>query len=576
MTLESKYKPGATADVPVLIVGAGPTGLVLALWLTRLGVAVRLIDKTAEPGTTSRALAVSARTLELYQQLGIAGPLVDGGVKVPAANFWVQGTKIVRLPLDRLGQGLTPFPFALIFPQDAHERVLIERLEALGVKVERRTSLVGFDQEPERVRATIERPDGSREICRAIYLAGCDGARSTVRETLATGFPGGTYSDIFFVADVDGSGPATNGEIHVDLGKSDFLAVFPLKESGRVRLVGTVIERSADQHGDLTFDDVRERVVGHLQFTIGRVNWFSNYHVHHRVAANFRHGRALLLGDAAHIHSPVGGQGMNTGIQDAYNLAWKLALVTRGAARESLLDSYEAERQPIAKALLDTTDAAMRGMEVAIGLRSPIATALRNQLISLVTSTSLLRTRMSRTVSMLDVSYPDSPIVKQDRIPVWQANVTSSTSTEKPSLADWAAFGDAPAPGHRAVDAPLDSVPGRRHVLDLLRGTRHVLFLFDGAAPTAAGYRNLQSIGTQVRERFGSWVDVHLVVPYAERPAELAWDGSLILDRSGAFHQRYGARSECLYLVRPDGYVAYRCQPASGDSLLAYLGTIFA
>jgi hypothetical protein len=184
---------------------------------------------------------------------------------------------------------------------------------------------------------------------------------------------------------------------------------------------------------------------------------------------------------------------------------------------------------------------------------------------------------MSRTVSMLDVAYPGSPIVKQDRIPVWQANVTSSAQTEQPSLADWAAFGDAPAPGHRAVDAPIEpAAPGRRHVLDLLRGTRHVLFLFDGAAPTAEGYRNLQSIGTRVRERFGSWVDVHIVVPYATRPAELKWDQSLVLDGSGAFHQRYGARSECLYLVRPDGYVAYRCQPASGDSLLAYLGTIFA
>ena len=330
--------------VPVLIVGAGPTGLVLGLWLTKFGVPVRIIDKTAEPGTTSRALAVSARTLEFYRQLGMADPLVEGGVKVPGANFWVQGTRVARLPLDRMGEGLTPFPFALIFPQDAHERVLIERLEALGVTVERRTELVRFDPQGDGVRATLRRADGAEEICEASYLAGCDGAHSTVREALAIGFPGGTYAAVFFVADVDGSGPATNGEIHVDLGRSDFLAVFPLKGAGRVRLVGTVLERPAGEHGDWTFDDVRDRVLGHLKFTIDRVNWFSTYHVHHRVAARFREGRAFLLGDAAHVHSPVGGQGMNTGIGDAVNLAWKLAAVLNGGAADSLLDTYELER----------------------------------------------------------------------------------------------------------------------------------------------------------------------------------------------------------------------------------------
>ncbi len=324
--------------------GAGPTGLVLAIWLARLGVAVRIIDKTAEPGTTSRALAISARTLELYQQLGMAGPLIEGGVKVPAGNFWVEGTRVARLPLGEMGAGLTPFPYALIFPQDAHEPVLVERLESMGVCVERRTELIGFDLHEQGVRATLRRADGAQETCEASYLAGCDGAHSIVRERLATGFPGGTYSDIFYVADVEGTGPATNGEIHVDLGRRDFLAVFPLKGTGRVRLVGTVIERPADARGELTFDDVRERVTGHLKFAIDRVNWFSTYRVHHRVASKFRDRRAFLLGDAAHVHSPVGGQGMNTGIGDAVNLAWKLAAVLNDGADLALLESYEPER----------------------------------------------------------------------------------------------------------------------------------------------------------------------------------------------------------------------------------------
>ena len=397
-----------THDTDVLIAGAGPTGLVLALWLTRLGVRIRIVDKTAEPGTASRALAVSARTLELYRQLGLADPLVDGGVVVPGANFWVTGRKVARLPLERLGQGLTPFPFALIFPQDEHERVLIERLEAWGVRVERRTTLVRFAEEGHGVSATLGREDGSNEVCRAAYLAGCDGAHSTVREALGIGFGGGTYSDIFFVADVVGAGPATNGEIHVDLGRSDFLAVFPLKGPGRVRLVGTVLERPAGDRARATFDDVRERVVKHLGFTIDRVNWFSTYHVHHRVAAQFRAGRAFLLGDAAHVHSPVGGQGMNTGIGDAVNLAWKLAAVLQGAAGDSLLETYEPERIAFARRLVATTDRAF----TLVTAHGPVAWRVRTQLappvVRLLFRLPAVRRFLFRTVSQIGVKYHDS------------------------------------------------------------------------------------------------------------------------------------------------------------------------
>ena len=198
------------ADADVLVVGAGPTGLVLALWLTKLGVRVRIIDKTAEPGTTSRAVAVQARTLELYRQVDLSGAVVADGVKVAAANFWVGGARAARLTLGRMGEGLSPFPYVLTYPQDAHERLLIERLAVVGVNVERLTELVRFEQHPDRVRAVLKRPDGSEEICEAAYLAGCDGARSTVREVLATGFPGGTYSGLFYVADVDAAGPAAS------------------------------------------------------------------------------------------------------------------------------------------------------------------------------------------------------------------------------------------------------------------------------------------------------------------------------------------------------------------------------
>jgi 2-polyprenyl-6-methoxyphenol hydroxylase-like FAD-dependent oxidoreductase len=228
------------AQVDVLIIGAGPTGLVLALWLTKLGVRVRIVDKAPAPGTTSRALAVQARTLELYRQLDLADAVVERGHRVEAGNLWVKGRTAARLPLQSIGSGLTPYSYLLIFPQDEHERLLIERLQKFGVEVERPTELVSFEDEGGVVSARLRGPEGSEQVCEASYLAGCDGARSLVREKLATGFPGGTYKQLFYVADVEASGPAVNGELHADLEEADILLLFGLGGENRVRLVGTV------------------------------------------------------------------------------------------------------------------------------------------------------------------------------------------------------------------------------------------------------------------------------------------------------------------------------------------------
>ena len=315
---------------PVLIVGAGPTGLWLALWLTRLGIRVRIVDRAAEPGTTSRALAVHARTMEFGHQVGIAHALVEAGVRVEALNLWAGGRHAARVPIRRIGEGLSPFPFPLFLPQDVHERLLIERLEDLGVTVERSIALTRVEQDEQRVRAVLTR-DGADEIVEAAYLAGCDGASSTVRDHLGIGFPGGTYSGAFYVADGDASGPAVDGGVHVDIEDEDFAIVFQLKTRGRVRLIGVLLERS-DPEREMNFEDVRGKAIAHLQLDVTTVHWFSTYRVHHRVAERFRSGRVFLLGDAAHIHSPVGGQGMNTGIGDAVNLSWKLAAVWRPTA----------------------------------------------------------------------------------------------------------------------------------------------------------------------------------------------------------------------------------------------------
>jgi 2-polyprenyl-6-methoxyphenol hydroxylase-like FAD-dependent oxidoreductase len=444
----------------VLIIGAGPTGLVLALWLTKLGVKVRIVDKTSERGTTSRALAVQARTLELYRQLDLADFVVEHGHKVPAVNLWVKGEPAARLPFATIGEDLTAYAFLEIFPQDQHEQLLIERLERLGVAVERHTELMRFTDEGARVTASLRGVGGHEEECSATYLAGCDGARSLVRETLGTGFPGGTYRQVFYVADVEAAGRPIDGELHVDLDEADFLAVFPLAGEGRARLIGTVRDQRADHADTLKFEDVSSRAIEHLKVQVKKVNWFSTYHVHHRVTERFRRGRAFLLGDAAHIHSPAGGQGMNTGIGDGVNLAWKLAAVLAGRAPDTLLDTYEAERIGFARRLVRTTDRVF-GFATAEGrIADIIRTRVAPVIVPKVVALEAVRDYLFRTVSQITLNYRGTPLSVGsaghvhggDRLPwvrtekadnfaplsamTWQVHVYGEA---KPDLAKWCA-----------------------------------------------------------------------------------------------------------------------------------------
>jgi 2-polyprenyl-6-methoxyphenol hydroxylase-like FAD-dependent oxidoreductase len=500
----------------VLIAGAGPTGLVLALWLTKQGVRVRIVDKTVEAGTTSRALAVQARTLELYRQLDLADEVVSRGHKTPAVNLWVKGEKAARVPFEDVGVGLTPYPYLHVFPQDEHEHLLIERLRSLGAAVERRTELVSFEDTGDRVTARLRGPGGNEEIVDAGYLAGCDGARSIVRETIGAGFPGGTYRQLFYVADVEASGPPVNGELHVDLDEADFLAVFPLAGAGRARLIGTVRDERADHPDTLKFEDVSGRAIDNLKLSVQRVNWFSTYHVHHRVADHFRKGRAFLLGDAAHIHSPAGGQGMNTGIGDAVNLAWKLAAVIGGRAPDDLLDSFEAERIGFARRLVATTDRAF-SFATAEG---PVADFLRTRiapwLISGISEIEAAREYMFRTVGQLTLNYRGGPLSTGkagqvhggDRLPfvsidgednyaslaaiAWQVHVYGSPAEGVP---DWCA---AHGIGLHVFDwRSAHEIAGfERNAVYLLRPDSYVA-LADASGPARAleQYRAVQKIG---------------------------------------------------------------------------------
>ena len=399
-------------DAPVLIVGAGPTGLNLALSLARRGVRFRLITESEGPGEHSRAMVVQARTLEFYGQYGFADEMIEQGVVAGTAHLREgggdgRGREVVSFSFKDLGEGLSPYPFALAYPQDDHERFLVSKLNAAGGAVEWRSRLTGFTQNGDSVRAAILR-DGQTEETEASYICGCDGARSAVRETLGVGFPGGTYDQLFFVADVK-IDRGFERDLYINLGAHILTLMFPVRSSGMQRLIG-LVPPELSEHPDLTFEDIRSQVEKLLDIKVTEVNWFSTYRVHHRVADRFRTGRAFLLGDAGHIHSPARGQGMNTGIGDSVNLGWKLAYVLQGRADPLLVDSYESERIAFARSLVSTTDRAFTQM-VAEGFKGELTRRfLAPLLVTGATHFALSRHAIFRLVSQTRIHYADSPL----------------------------------------------------------------------------------------------------------------------------------------------------------------------
>ena len=400
-------------DYDVLIAGAGPTGMVLGLWLAHQGVRVGIVDKAAEPGTTSRAMAVQARILELYRQVGIADEVVAEGAPAEAINLWVKGKRKAHLNFLSAGARVTPYPFVLIYPQDRHERLLERRLGLAGVEVQRQTELVDVDDRQtgaqRHVVARLRTPQGERK-CTARFLAGCDGAHSFVRHKLGAGFPGGTYAHLFYVADVQLQGMDPGREVHASLDTSDFLLLFPYARDGRARLIGTIRDDRDDQPGTQSFDDVSHKAMERLGVKVEQVHWFSTYRVHHRVTDQYRHGQVFLLGDAAHVHSPAGGQGMNTGIGDAINLAWKLAAVLRGDAGDALLDTYKAERLAFARRLVDTTDRAFTFITAEGGFADFVRMHIAPTFASAAYSLDSVREFVFRMISQTTIHYHDSPL----------------------------------------------------------------------------------------------------------------------------------------------------------------------
>ncbi len=398
-------------DTDVLIVGAGPTGLMLANQLGRRGLRPLIIDRHAGPSLQTRALGVQARTLEIYAQLGIVDRALELGKRGTGANLWSEGRKMARVPLGKAGQALSPYPFILILGQDDNERIMGDRLHDWGVPVHWNTELTDLEQETQHVTATLKRPDGTTGEVKAPWVAGCDGAHSVVRERCGITFAGAPYEHVFFVADTEAMGTMVQDEVNVYLWREGFHLFFPMRWKDHWRVVG-IVPPSLRDRGDVTFEavipSVRKEAGAGLSFK--GCSWFSTYRIAHRSAARFRDRRCFLLGDAAHIHSPVGAQGMNTGLQDAYNLGWKLALVVSGQADAALLDSYEEERVPVAERLLNTTDRAFR----LVVSDSRMAGLFRTRILARIAAFAMTFERIQRvafrTVSQIGIHYRTSPL----------------------------------------------------------------------------------------------------------------------------------------------------------------------
>ena len=362
---------------------------------------------------------MQARTLEIYSRLGIVKRALELGKRGTGANIWAEGRKMARVPLGEAGKLATPYPFILILGQDDNERIMGERLEDWNLQVRWNTELVGLEQHPHKVSVTLKRPDGNTRTISAAWVAGCDGARSAVRELSGITFPGAPYEHVFFVADTEVTGSMVADEVNVYLWRQGFHLFFPMRGPDHWRVVG-ILPANLRGNDDVKFEAVIPSLRGEAGagLSFKSCSWFSTYRIHHRSALRFRDRRCFLLGDAAHIHSPVGAQGMNTGLQDAYNLAWKLALVVKGRTDAALLDSYEAERMPIARRLLHTTD---RGFRLVVS-DSWLAGLLRTQVLARIAAFAMRRQPIQaiafRVVSQTGIHYRKSALSQSlERLP---------------------------------------------------------------------------------------------------------------------------------------------------------------
>ena len=395
-------------DCQVLVVGAGPTGLVLAAELLARGISVRVIDQGDGVALQTRAIGIHARTLEILDMMGLAERFVEDGQVVRQLRFYSQGRCLASLEFARCGSRLG---FLLDLPQDRTERLLRARIAELGGVVEQRTELTGLTAGRQAVTAAVRGPGGQAETITAGYVVGCDGAHSRVRRELELTFHGHPYPQDWLLADVLLDWDLRDDAVHAFFRPDGLPVIFFPMRGHRWRLTLPFAGRLNGQ--DPTLAEIQELTSQRAPqpVTVSDPTWLATFRCHRRSASAYRRGRVLLAGDAVHIHSPAGGQGLNTGITDAHNLGWKLALVVSGRAPDELLDSYGAERRPVAEDVLKLTHAL-----VHYGTMShPVKRRVRDLVVPVLGRSPAIQRRAARRISQVYVRYPLGPLVRPDR-----------------------------------------------------------------------------------------------------------------------------------------------------------------
>ena len=529
------------AEVPdCLIVGAGPVGLTLGCQLQQYGVSFRIIDKLSGPVKRTKAAAVWSRTTEIFDQMNLADRFLDEGLKVFGASFFANGKRVARLTLDSID---SLYNYVLMLPQHKTEEVLRAYLEEKNSPVEYDCSVASIEEKGDLIEVALE--DGRTLVAR--YLIACDGAHSQVRQSAGLSFEGRELESQWVVGDAEIEGLPFDDEILLIMHNDGPTGLFPLGDS-LYRVVGET-EPVIDQTSELATQVVQDLVTTRVQgrnLKLGNISDAGFFSINERQVDRYRNGRIFLAGDSAHVQSPLGGQGMNTGIQDAHNLAWKLAMVCKQDLKEKVLDTYHEERHPIGKWLVEATS---RGTEMLTN-RQPIVAAFRDQAARFVASLPPVQNKLRNTLSEVEINYR-----------------SSSLSREPEYIGAGWRYRQGVRPGERAPDGLVRYNDLETRLSSHLRGRFFHLVLFDSGRSTLA--LNWGNLLKQIQERYYRLVNTVLVSTLATNAEKLSCP--YLDDFQEELHHLYSAVEPCAYLIRPDGYIAYRSQPVDQVELLNYL-----